>query len=74
MITLACRTIAIALLLALMLFGTIIGAHAQREIMCAPLEVCPNPDYRAINHDPATGRSYSREADYLTSVPAVLLM
>jgi hypothetical protein len=30
MITLARTTIAIALLLALMLFGTIIGAHAQR--------------------------------------------
>ena len=22
--------------------------------------------YRAINHDPATGRTYAREADYLT--------
>jgi hypothetical protein len=27
----------------------------------------PNPGpYRAINHDPATGRTYAREADYLT--------
>jgi hypothetical protein len=26
----------------------------------------PQPGYRAINHDPATGRTYSREADYLT--------
>jgi hypothetical protein len=29
--------------------------------------VMPNPGpYRAINHDPATGRTYAREADYLT--------
>jgi hypothetical protein len=28
--------------------------------------VMPNPGpYRAINHDPATGRTYSKEADYL---------
>jgi hypothetical protein len=28
--------------------------------------VMPNPGpYRAINHDPATGRTYAREADYL---------
>jgi hypothetical protein len=26
----------------------------------------PQPGYRAINHDPATGRTYAREADYLT--------
>jgi hypothetical protein len=29
--------------------------------------VMPNPGpYRAITHDPATGRTYAREADYLT--------
>jgi hypothetical protein len=25
----------------------------------------PQPGYRAINHDPATGRTYARDADYL---------
>src|SRR5262245_5187350 len=34
-ITLACRTIAIASLLALMLFGTIIGAHAADNVCAA---------------------------------------
>jgi ABC-type cobalt transport system substrate-binding protein len=25
----------------------------------------PQPGYRAINHDPATGRTYARDADYI---------
>jgi hypothetical protein len=25
----------------------------------------PQPGYRAINHDPATGRTYARDADYV---------
>jgi hypothetical protein len=30
----------------------------------------PQPGYRAINHDPATGRTYAREADYLNDQDA----
>jgi hypothetical protein len=29
----------------------------------------PQPGYRAINHVPATGRTYAREADYLAAKP-----
>jgi hypothetical protein len=71
MITLARTTIAIALLLACMLIGTIIGARAQTYFggndrgMGRWHGYVPQPGYRAINHDPATGRTYSREADYL---------
>jgi hypothetical protein len=29
----------------------------------------PQPGYRAINHDPATGRTYARDADYTQGSP-----
>jgi hypothetical protein len=32
----------------------------------------PQPGYRAINHDPRTGRTYAREADILAPKPRVL--
>jgi hypothetical protein len=75
MITLARATILLARFLAFMLIGTIISARlAHAQSFFSPPDggagryhgVMPNPGpYRAINHDPATGRTYAREADDL---------
>jgi hypothetical protein len=68
MITLTRTTIAIALLVALTIIGA--PAHAQREVGVgfgpSPIPGTPTAGpYRAINHDPATGRTYARDADDL---------
>jgi hypothetical protein len=53
MITLACRTIAIALLLALMLFGTIIGARTQQVTQNRPTSIAlMDAECRWIFHPP----------------------
>jgi hypothetical protein len=47
---------------------TTLAAEAQREPF-GPFGAVTNlpsgGPYRAINHDPATGRTYSRDADYV---------